>query len=71
VPDVIPDDRPFICRLCGLRMRGDDAIVEVGDELFHAPCAEASWGEAPTWRHTDVTTLSQWARGSGWAGGLG
>lgn len=57
----------FSCRLCDLTIRDNDAIVVIADdEPLHAPCAEAAFSASTEWKHTSVTTLSQWARGVGW-----
>jgi hypothetical protein len=53
----------WVCPACGLGLRPDDSIAVVAMRPFHAACAEASFTDPAVWEHTDVTTLSQWARG--------
>lgn len=59
------------CRLCGTLIRADDAIIVVEAEPLHVACAEPPIAPSVTWRHTAVTTLSQWARGIGWGSSAG
>ena len=61
--DVRAARGPWTCPGCGLGLRPDDAIVVVTMRPFHFACAEAAFSDSAAWQHTDVTTLSQWARG--------
>ena len=58
---------PFTCPACGLVLRDADAVVEVESRLFHVACAEAALDGTPAWSHAAPTTLSEWAKGHGWA----
>lgn len=64
--DVTVGTGSWICPACGLGLRPDDSVVVVRLRPFHVACAEASFTDRAAWEHTDVITLSQWARGIAW-----
>ncbi len=53
-----------VCRLCGLLIRGEDAVAKVGEGVFHASCAETEYRGSPGWKHTQIGTLNQLSRGA-------
>ena len=58
-----------ICRLCGLGIRDADAVAKVAGDFLHAACAEAAYADRPDWKHTEIGTLNQLARGAISGGG--
>lgn len=54
-----------VCRLCGLEVRHGDAAARLGDEYFHAPCAEPAFKGTSAWAHIKVGDLNNLAMGAG------
>lgn len=65
VEEMPPENGHVKCRLCGVAIHDDDAIVVVSGDPLHVPCAEAAGSASSDWKHTSITTLSQMARGQG------
>ena len=54
-----------VCRLCGLGIRGGDDAARLGDEYFHAPCAEPAFKGTSEWGHIKIGDLNNLAIGAG------
>ena len=60
----LSDKAAVICRLCGLGIRDADALAKIAGDFLHASCAEVADMDRPEWKHTEIRTLNQLARGA-------
>lgn len=54
-----------ICRLCGIGIRGRDDAARLGDDYFHAACAEPAFRGTAAWGHLKIGDLNNLATGAG------